>query len=124
MNTTETPAEIWAVVEVMGHTRYAGRVSQHAALGGALIRVEVPAILNDQGTEEIPAFEKLLAPAAIFAITPTTEILAREAARRFRTRPFTILDLPELVRRPRLPGIERHPDDHVDEYGDDYPDPI
>lgn len=113
---TEPPGEMWAVVEVMGHTRYAGRISQHTALGGALIRVEVPAIINRDGIEEIPAFEKLLAPAALFAITPTSEALAREAARRFRTRPFTILDLPELVRR-RLPGIERGHDD----YGDDYP---
>jgi len=31
-------ADTWAVVEVMGHARYAGRVSQHTALGGALIR--------------------------------------------------------------------------------------
>ena len=89
--------ETWAVVEVMGHSRYAGRVSQHTALGGAMIRVEVPAV------DGIPAFEKLLSPQSIFAITPCTEALATECAKRFRSRPFTLLDLPELCRRPSLP---------------------
>jgi len=86
--------ETWAVVEVMGHSRYAGRISQHTALGGAMIRVEVPAL------DGIPPFEKILSPQAIFAITPCTEALAREAANRFRSRPFTLLDMPELCRQP------------------------
>jgi hypothetical protein len=101
--------ETWAVVEVMGHSRYAGRVSQHTALGGAMIRVEVPAI------DGIPAFEKLLSPQAIFAITPCTEALAVECAKRFRSRPFTLLDLPELCRAPKRPLLEHEDDDPDDD---------
>jgi len=61
----ETPAETWAIVEVMGHQRYAG-----------------------------PAFEKHLGPSSIFAITPCTEAVARAAAVQFYAQPTTLLDLP------------------------------
>lgn len=114
MQHTEPPAETWAVVEVMGHARYAGRVSQHNALGGAFIRVQVPAL------ENIPAFEKILSPQAIFAITPCTEAMARECARRFQSTPFTLLDIPELVRRPRSLGqyLEHEGGQDEDELGE------
>lgn len=92
---SDRPAEVWAVVEVMGHSRYAGRISQDTTLGAALIRVEVPAV------EGCPAFEKLLAPASIFAITPCSKDLAIEAAKRFQSRPFTLIELSD-VGRPRL----------------------
>ena len=35
-------SELWAVVEVMGHSRYAGKVSEYAELGVPLVRVEIP----------------------------------------------------------------------------------
>ncbi len=50
----KSETELWAIVEVMGHSRYAGRVSEYAELGVPLVRVEVPE------TSSEPAFEKLL----------------------------------------------------------------
>jgi hypothetical protein len=72
--------EIWAIVEVMDHSRYAGRVSECQQFGAPLIRVEVPE------SDGQPAFEKHLGAASIFAITPCTEAVARAAAAQFRAR--------------------------------------
>ena len=36
--------ECWAIVEVMGHSRYAGRVTEQAIGGCAFVRVDVPAV--------------------------------------------------------------------------------
>lgn len=85
--------EFWAIVEVMGHVTYAGRVSQYTAFGAALVRVEVPEIVLSDGSM-VPAFEKLLGVGSIYAITPCTEAAAREAARQFRKRPLTMVALP------------------------------
>jgi len=36
------PQDLWAIVEVMGHSQYAGRLSEYGELGVPLVRVEVP----------------------------------------------------------------------------------
>lgn len=79
----------WAVVEVMGHSRYAGYVTEQAIGGASLIRVDVPAVKG------APAFTKLLGASSIFAITPCTEEVAKRAAEMFCNRPLTYLALPE-----------------------------
>ena len=93
------PQDVWAVVEVMGHSEYAGRVSEYTGLGVPLVRVEIPAV------EGQPAFEKLLGAASIFRITPCTEEAARRAAEGLRVRPLNMVALPS--REPaRLPPDE------------------
>lgn len=88
----ETPKfEGWCVVEVMGHNRYAGYVTEQAIGGASFIRVDVPAV------DGVPAFTKLLGGGSIFAITPCTEEIARQAAGRFGSRPLSILALPAPV---------------------------
>jgi len=74
--------EVWAIVEVMGHSQYAGRISEYSELGVPLVRVEIPQ------TAEQPACEKLLGAASIFRITPCTESAARAAAEQLRVRPL------------------------------------
>jgi hypothetical protein len=100
----------WAIVEVMGHSRFAGFVSEQAIGGCSFVRVdvpEVPAVMNgDRLIEESrPAFTKLLGQGSIFAITPCTEATAREAARQFHTRPISMFEMP-MVR-----SIGHHDDD-------------
>lgn len=66
--------DCWAIVEVMGYSRYAGRVREQAIGGCAFVRVDVPAV-----GERLP-FTKLLGQGSIFAITPCSEAVARSAA--------------------------------------------
>jgi len=77
------PQDLWAIVEVIGHSQYAGRV------------VEVPETAGQ------PAFEKLLGTTSIFRVTPCTEEAARGAAAALRIRPLSMVALPS--REPALP---------------------
>lgn len=76
--------ESWAVVEVMGHNRYAGFLTEQAVGGCNFVRVDVPACGDRQ------AFTKLLGQGSIFAITPCDEATARAAAESFRSKPLEV----------------------------------
>ena len=71
-----TKFDCWAVVELFGHQRIAGRVTEQVIAGQGFIRVDVPAIGN------IVAFTRLFGPGAIYSIIPTTEemVLAHVSA--------------------------------------------
>lgn len=79
----------WAIVEVMGHSAYAGWVTTES-VAGPMIRVDVPEIENR------PAFTKYLSPASLFALTPCTEQTAREAAKAYRSRAVSMFEMPML----------------------------
>ncbi len=103
-----TPAkeEQWAIVEILGHSRYAGTVSEHQIGGCSFVRVDIPEI---DGT---PAFTKLFGNAAIYSITPVSEQIARLVAREFQSRPLTVYirELEEDVRRRRLKAVGEEED--------------
>ena len=73
--------ETWGIVEVMGHKQFAGRVCEVEIAGSGMVRVDVPEI------GERPAFTKLFAPGALYAITPTDEATARTMAASLREQP-------------------------------------
>jgi len=81
----------WAVVELMGHRRLAGRVSEATIAGAPFLRLDVP---SD------PPVTQFYAAAAIYAITPTTEDLAREFAARNRPAPVHAFELPRVQLSP------------------------
>ena len=86
---TET-FEHWCIVELFGHQRIAGKVSEQTIGGGAFVRVDVPAV------GDIPAYTRLFGNGAIYAINPVTEEIARAAAASYRAVPVSPYDLPEL----------------------------
>lgn len=96
---TKQGFEQWAILELFGHNVMAGFVSEETIAGGALLRIDVPAIDDTH-----PAFTKYYGHSAIYAMTPTTEAHAREAAAQIRVRPVTLYILPEPAQqRARLP---------------------
>lgn len=110
--------ETFAIVEVMGHGKFAGFVQQVPMGGAAMIRVDVPEIPESEeeynswdpvtgkmGTAKrkipaMPAFTKFLGISSIFAITPCSEEVAMAAVKGFRSAPVSILSMPPL--RPML----------------------
>ena len=68
--------ETWAVVEVCGHQKYAGFVTEQAIGGASFVRVDVPEVSDHE------AFSKLFGAAAIYSITPCSEELAKVVAER------------------------------------------
>lgn len=80
----------WCLVELFGHARIAGRVTEQTIGGCSFVRVDVPPV-NDQ-----PAFTKLYGNAAIYAISPVTEEIAVAAAKSYCSAPVSPYDIPEL----------------------------
>lgn len=78
----KTPFDQWAIVEIMGHQRYAGRVTEQTIGGTSFVRVDVPA--ND----ERQPFTKLFGSGAIYALTIVDEETARAASASQRQTPM------------------------------------
>jgi hypothetical protein len=74
---TENGIDGWAILELMGHRRLGGRVSEATIAGGAFIRIDVPHP-NEAG---IFTASQFYSPSAVYAITPTTEEIACAIAR-------------------------------------------
>lgn len=91
----------WAIVDVMGHQRYIGRVTEQVVAGKGFVRVDVPAV-----DDERPGFTKLLGVGSIYAISPVTEEIAREMSRR---RTQTPIEAYELPKPPALPSPTLEP---------------
>ena len=85
-----------AIVEIMGHQTFAGYVSEQVVGGGAMVRVDVPAVGDE------PAFTKLFGVASIYCITPVSEDVAFLAAKRTHSAPVSVY-MPELHPRDDAP---------------------
>ena len=106
---TKPAFEGFAIVELFGRNTIAGYVTEISAFGTAFLRVDVPEV-NGQ-----PAYTKLFGGAAIYAVTPTSEEIAKEAAGRLDVRPVQNWIVPERKELPQLPGdIEIYDDDDDD----------
>lgn len=83
--------EAWGVVDLFGHIRLAGRISEQAIGGETFIRVDVP---NSDETFHTRLFGK----GAIYSMSLTDEPIAREYAKRSGTRPVSAYDVAALVK--------------------------
>jgi hypothetical protein len=70
----------WGIVEVMGHKKYAGHITEQVIGGSALVRVDVPECQVRE--KAVPAYSKLIGVGSIYMITPTSEEIARKSAQR------------------------------------------
>ncbi|MEM1225924.1 MAG: acetyltransferase [Planctomycetota bacterium] len=85
----------WAIVDVMGHQRYIGQVTEQVIAGHGFVRVDVPE--NDQQK----SWTKLLGPDAIYSITPVSEGIARGMAAKAQKAPVSSYELPKDF-KPRI----------------------
>ncbi len=108
MNAEAQKLEMWAIVEVMGHNRFAGFVTEQPVGGASLLRIDVPEV------EGRAAFTKFIGVGSIYAITPCTEETARAFAAHYRLRPFHEYDLPRLPAPETAGALNRESDDEED----------
>lgn len=104
----EEAATTWALVELMGHRRLAGRVTKDETFGAPQLRVDVFV-----GDAVEAALTQFYAPAALYCVTPISESVARR---------FSVSNLPQPISRWELPeALEPARDgDEIDaELGDD-----
>ena len=85
--------DVWALIELFGHSRIAGRVTERNLGGGAFLQVDVPETKNN------PPFTRLLNPSAIYAINPLDEETARNYANRLEVAPINEWDVKKFMEK-------------------------
>lgn len=88
MPETISTFEGWAVLELMGHRKLAGYVTEHTVAGAGFLRIDVP------GRDGEQVATQFYAPGAIYCLTPTTEEIARRFAVGCQPEPVTRWELP------------------------------
>lgn len=76
--------DTWAIVELFGHSKIAGRVTEQQIAGSTFLRVDVP------DREGQPGFTRFYGANAIYALTPVDEEIARRAAEAISPKPVTV----------------------------------
>jgi hypothetical protein len=80
----------WAIVELLGHRRLAGMVTEVQIAGAGFLRVDVP----DAGRGDGWYATQYVAPGSVYAITPVSEETARAVAPSSQPRPVERWELP------------------------------
>lgn len=95
----------WALVELFGHQKIVGKVTEATMAGGAFLRVDVPA-LNGAAS-----FTRFYGPGAIYSINPITEDVARGLMERYRNEPVSRFELPQIAQHVTSASESNGPDD-------------
>lgn len=80
----------WVILELMGHRRLGGYLSEEVIGGGSFLRLDVP------GEDGQVAATQYYAPAAVYCITPTSEETALAVAKLGRPAPVERWELAQL----------------------------
>lgn len=80
-------SEMWGVLELMGHVRVAGKITEEERFGAKLGRIDIP---NKDGGFTTQFFTG----ASIYRLTPTTEENARHVALHCQPTPVHSWELP------------------------------
>lgn len=97
MSETQATFDEWAILELLGHVRTAGRVAEVTLFGTAMGRIDIP-------TPDGGMITQFFGGGSVYRMTPTTEEIARVVA---------LSNQPEPVHRWELeaPHDSRTPDD-------------
>jgi len=85
--------EVHAIVELFGHNKIAGKVTEQTLGGSTMIRIDVP------NTKSSPSFTRLLHINAVYAINPVTEEVATQYAENLKVMPIQSWDAREVLNR-------------------------
>ena len=111
MNDQELPVtfQTWGIVDVMGHQRYVGLITEQVIAGTGFIRVDVPA------AGDICAWTKLIGTSSVYAITPCSEEIARAMAKERKDAPIQSYELPRLEVAPSNPIAAEDEQNYIDD---------
>jgi len=106
---SSTPAQQWAIVELFGHQRIAGAISEQQLAGATFVRVDVPEVDSverkfnretgrwEEHPLRIQAHTHSVGGAAVSSIAWTDEASARLAATAIRHRPISEYSVVEAL---------------------------
>lgn len=99
--------EAYALVELFGHQRMAGKVTEQSIGGASFIRIDVPE------TQRQPGFTRILNPSSIYAINPITIEAMTAMAENLNKAPIQAYDIQEVVNKMKK-QLEAPPQDYQD----------
>ena len=104
--------EGWSIMELMGHRRLAGYVTEQEIAGARMLRIDVPG----EG-DEVHATQ-FYSPSSLYCLTPVTEEVARGLARRTKPAPVQRWELPAAREPESRESFEEETFDGVDDEED------
>ena len=98
--------EAWGLLELFGHQRLAGKLSDQTIGGVHFLRIDVPAV------GDVPPYTRFFTQGAIYGMTVTTEDVARRLAGTLQARPVSAYELRpvEPSRQLAHSGVDEGPD--------------
>jgi len=87
--------KMWAIVDLFGHTRMAGMVTEQEISGYGFLRVDVPDL------RDLPGFTQLVGPKSVYSLTPCDEATARGVAAHVRMRPVSLYEIAPVESEPK-----------------------
>ena len=120
-NAKQDVPELYAIVELFGHQRIAGRISEQTFGGSSFVRIDVPEVSYtewewDHSAEEperrqvaytIQAHTRSLGASAIYAINWCDATAATLAAGQIRNRPITTYDAADVLRAMKPDEVQK-----------------
>jgi hypothetical protein len=88
----------WVILELMGHRRLAGYLSEQEIAGEGFLRLDIPTDATTLEALQERRATQFYRPAAVYCITPCTEVTARLVAK---------LGQPDPVKHWELPAPDR-----------------
>jgi hypothetical protein len=110
MTKMESTFEAWGLLELFGHTKLAGLLTEETIGGVHFIRIDIPKV---DGT---PGHTRYFTQGAIYGMSPTTEDVARRLAANLSVRPVQAYELRDSTRQLDLSYSEAS--DSADDCGD------
>jgi hypothetical protein len=89
--TTETKFDQWCILDLFGHQRTAGHVTEATIGGCAFLRIDVP---EGEGYRT-----EYYGQGAIYSMRPVSEEIAREVVRSHASPPVSTYDMSHLLKR-------------------------
>jgi hypothetical protein len=90
--------ELYAIVELFGHQKVAGKVSEQAIGSSTFVRIDVPE------TQSAPPFTRFVNPSAVYAINPVTEEVMLARAENIQAQPIDAWDIRRMHEKLLLLG--------------------
>lgn len=85
---TEGLFEGWVIIELMGHRKLGGYLTEQVIAGRAFVRIDVV------NTEGVAIATQFYSPDAVYCITPTTQDVATAYGANHKPEPVTRWELP------------------------------
>jgi len=102
--------ELFAIIELFGHQRIAGKVSEQTVGSSTFVRIDVPE------TKTQPKFTRIVNPTAVYAINPVTEEVMIQMAEQISVKPIDAWDIREMHKK--LLALKGGPEDEQSRFTD------